>query len=94
MKKIPKAVAWAYTGLFFAVVAAILVSVMIALSYKMFKLTGSVTDPSQALLMGNVFAVVGMILGVYALGRKGPKMVAIAALVLGFLVLALPYVLG
>ena len=84
----------AFMALFFGVMAAIVFTIVTSLFYRLYRFSGLLAVPAQAVIMGNVLAVLAIALAIYALVNKGSKKLALIGLLLGFIVVSLPYLLG
>lgn len=84
----------AFMSLFFGGMSVIVFTIVTALFYNLYSFSGLLAIPAQAMIMANILAVLAVALAIYAIVRKGSHKMALTGLVLGFLVLVLPYLLG
>ena len=93
-KEIAKGNMIGWFALFCSLMGLLVFGIVAGLFYKLYSFAGFLSAPSEALVLANVLAIVGVVGSIYALVRKSSKNIAVAALVIGFFVLALPYILG
>ena len=93
-RKIPRSEVVVYAGVVLSVLACFLFAVSVSYYYSVYKVSGVFALPRQLILIVNVFAVVGLAMGVYSLARKGNKQLSLLAVVLGLAVLLLPFLLS